>query len=98
HDDPANATEFLGQVRRALKPGGILGVIDHEGTPGADNASLHRIAFADAVKVIVNAGFALVGTSELLDNPDDDHTLRPFDPSLGRNTDRFTLKFRKPAP
>jgi predicted methyltransferase len=40
-------------------------------------------------------GFALTGTSELLDNPADDHTLGPFDPALGRNTDRFILRFVK---
>lgn len=95
NNDPAAARAFLGGVAAALKPGGVLGVIDHEGDPGADNAGLHRIAFADAVKSIVGAGFALVGTSELLDNPADDHSLGPFDPSLGRNTDRFVLKFVK---
>ena len=93
--NPANAQGFLAQVHGALRPGGILAVIDHEGTPGMDNTALHRIAFADAVNTIVNAGFALVGTSELLDNPDDDHTVGPFDPSLERNTDRFVLKFVK---
>jgi len=43
-----------------------------------------------------NAGFVLVGTSDVLVNPEDDHTLGPFDPSLGRRTDRFVLKFEKP--
>lgn len=93
--NPAAAQGLLGQVRTALKSGGILAVIDHEGTPGADNATLHRAAFDDAVKAIVGAGFALVGTSDLLDNPADDHSVGPFDPSLGRSTDRFVLKFVK---
>ncbi len=84
------------QVYNALKPGGIFGVIDHEGSTGADNASLHRIAFEDAVKSITAMGFALTGTSDLLNNPEDDHTLGPFDPSLGRKTDRFILRFVKP--
>ena len=71
-------------------------MIDHEGTPGADNASLHRIAFDEAVSAIVNSGqFALVGASDALDNTTDDHTVGPFDPSLGRNTDRIILKFVK---
>tara|TARA_B100000519_G_scaffold185098_1_gene179987 strand:+ start:45 stop:767 length:723 start_codon:yes stop_codon:yes gene_type:complete len=84
------------QVYNALKPGGIFGVIDHQGSAGADNASLHRIAFEDAVKSITAMGFALTGTSDLLDNPADDHTLGPRDPSLARNTDRFILRFVKP--
>ena len=83
------------QVLNLLKPGGIFGVIDHEGVTGADNSTLHRIAFADAVKSITSMGFALTGVSDLLDNPDDDHTLGPRDPSLGRNTDRSVLRFTK---
>ena len=78
-----------------LKTGGVLGILDHEGTPGADNATLHRIAFDEAVKAVLQSGFALVGSSEVLDNPADDHTVGPFDESLGRNTDRIVLKFMK---
>ena len=90
------AHERFTQVLNVLKPGGIFGVIDHEGVNGADNSTLHRIVFADAVKSITSMGFALIGVSDLLDNPDDDHTLGPRDPSLGRNTDRFVLRFIKP--
>ena len=91
-----DADTMLKDILDALKPGGILAVLDHEGTEGADNPTLHRIAFEDAVKAALNAGFVLVGTSDLLENPDDDHTLRPFDPSLERRTDRFVLKLEKP--
>ncbi len=94
--DPANAQAILASVLAALKSGGILGVIDHEGTKGADNATLHRIFTDDAVAAITAAGFVLAGSSELLHNDADDHTLGPFDPSLGRDTDRFVLKFTKP--
>jgi predicted methyltransferase len=94
--NPVAAQGFLGQIAAALKPGGILGVIDHAGNHGADNVTLHRIAFEDAVSAIVNSGqFALVGSADILDNPADDHSVGPFDPSLGRNTDRFVLKFVK---
>lgn len=95
NSNPQAAQATLAQVRAALKPGGILGVIDHEGTPGADNAALHRIAFDEAVKAIISAGYALVGSSEVLDNADDDHSVGPFDPALGRDTDRIVLKFVK---
>ena len=70
-------------------------MIDHEGTFGADNVSLHRIAFEDAVKAVLESGFVLAGASDILDNEADDHTVGPFDPSLGRNTDRLVLKFMK---
>lgn len=93
---PAAAQGFLSQIAGAMKTGGILAVIDHEGSPGADNPTLHRIAFDDAVKALVASGdFALVATSDMLDNPADDHTKGPFDESLGRNTDRFVLKLVK---
>lgn len=92
---PAAAAGLFGTVHTALKPGGILAVIDHAGSEGADNASLHRITFEDTVAALTAAGFALVGVSDLLENPADDHSVGPFDPSLGRNTDRFVLKFVK---
>lgn len=96
NSNPDAAQEALGQILGALKSGGVLGIIDHEGTPGADNASLHRIAFDEAVKAVVQSGFMLVATSEILDNSADDHSAGPFDPSLGRNSDRILLKFVKP--
>jgi len=96
NSNAATAQQILGAVASVLKTGGILGVIDHEGTPGADNATLHRIAFDDAVKALIQSGdFALVGVSDILDNPADDHSVGPFDPSLGRNTDRIVLKLMK---
>ncbi len=94
--DPAAAQGFLAEIAGAMKTGGILAVIDHEGSSGADNEALHRIAFDDAVKSLVAGGqFALVATSELLANPADDHSKGPFDPSLERNTDRFMIKLVK---
>ena len=95
NSDPAAAQSILGQVMGALKSGGILAVIDHEGTPGADNVSLHRIAFDDAVKAVLESGFVLAGASDALNNDADDHSVGPFDPSLERNTDRIVLKFMK---
>jgi predicted methyltransferase len=93
--DPQVAQGILEQVMTVLKPGGILGIIDHEGTPGADNAALHRIAFDEVVRAVTQAGFAVVGVSQVLDNPADDHTLSPTDPSLGRNTDRIVIRLMK---
>ena len=95
NSDPATAQDILAQVMGALKSGGILGVIDHEGTPGADNGTLHRISYDETVKAVLASGFVLAASSEILDNEADDHTVGPFDPSLGRNTDRLVLKFMK---
>lgn len=96
NSNPEMAQTILSGIVSALRPGGILAVIDHEGTPGADNVTLHRIAFDDAVKAILqNDNLALAGASDILDNPADDHSVGPFDPSLGRNTDRIVLQFIK---
>ena len=95
NNNPQVAQGLLGQVMTVLKSDGILGIIDHEGSPGADNAALHRIAFDEAVKALLQAGFVLAGASDILDNAADDHTVGPFDPSLGRNTDRIVLKLLK---
>jgi len=95
NSDPAAAQDIMGQLMGALKSGGIFAVIDHEGTPGADNVTLHRIAFDEAVKAVLAAGFVLAGASDVLDNDADDHSVGPFDPSLERNTDRIVLKFMK---
>jgi len=39
--------------------------------------------------------FALVGSSNILRNPKDDHSLLVFDPKIRGKTDRFIFKFRK---
>lgn len=93
--DPQVAQGILDQTLAALKPGGILGIIDHEGESGADNQTLHRIAFEELVTALTRGGFALVAVSNVLDNPADDHSLAPTDPSLGRNSDRIVLKLVK---
>ena len=90
------AQAFLGSAFEALKPGGVFAVIDHEGSAGQDNAGLHRIELAVAKEALESAGFVVESVSELLHNPADDHTLNIRDESLGRNTDRFLIRARKP--
>lgn len=87
---------FLGTAFKALKPGGVFAVIDHEGSAGQDNAGLHRIELAVAKKALENAGFVVEAVSDILHNPADDHTLNIRDEALHRNTDRFVIRARKP--
>ena len=96
NSNPEAGLAFLAEVKRILKPGAIFGLIDHEGSLGADNATLHRIALDDALMAAHRAGLQVVGVSDILDHSaTDDHTKGPFDPSLGRNTDRIILKLTK---
>lgn len=94
--DPAAAQDFLAAIHRVLKPGATFALIDHEGTPGADNAALHRIPMEDALEAVREAGFTVVESdSDILNVPSDDHTQAPFAAELERNTDRFILKLTK---
>jgi predicted methyltransferase len=91
------ADQFAAAVYNVLKPGGVFGVIEHVGNPDGDNEALHRLDRALAIEILTAAGFALEDDSGLLANPEDDHTKSVFAEGLRGNTDRFVLKFRKPA-
>ena len=92
----AEAQAFLGYVLKLLKPGGVLGVIDHSGSPGNDNAKLHRIEEQKVREAGKQAGFEVVEGSDLLRSPADNLASGVFDPAIRGHTDRFLLKFRKP--
>lgn len=53
---------------KALKPGGILGVVEHRGKPGSDRETMLNTGYMDEDAVIalaLNAGFVLDGRSEI---------------------------------
>lgn len=83
----------------ALKPGGVLLVIDHHAADGAGATlanKLHRIDIATVKSELAAAGFVLEADSDLLRNPADPRTASVFDPAIQGKTDQFVLKFRKP--
>lgn len=86
------------QLRKSLKPGGKLLIIDHSAKQGAGISvvkSLHRIEPAFVKKDIENRGFKFVKESKLLANPSDDQNISVFDPSIRRKADRFVFLFEK---
>jgi predicted methyltransferase len=91
--------KWLKTIYDAMKPGAVVGVIDHVANPGDTRATvekLHRID-PEVIKAdFKRAGFKLEATSDLLRNPADDHSLNVFDPKIRGNTDRVILKFRRP--
>ena len=91
------AVAMLEKVGAMLKPGGVVGIIDHAGNPGADNAALHRIDQASVVEAAEAAGFVVTGESDVLRNANDDRTAAVFDASIRGNTDRFVLQLQKSA-
>jgi predicted methyltransferase len=99
----------------ALKPGGILGVVEHRAKadqPQDPKAKSGYVREDYAIAMIERAGFKLIGKSEVNANPKDtaDHpegvwtlppTLELGDVDRDKylaigESDRFTLRFRKP--
>ena len=90
------AVGFLAAVKTLLKPGGVLGLIDHYGDADKDNNALHRLNVDTAWPIIEAAGFEVV-SSDMLRNPDDDRTTNVFDEAIRGKTDRVLYKLVKPA-
>jgi predicted methyltransferase len=93
--EPATV-EFLKSIHDVLKPGGVLGVIDHVGVAGQDNAKLHRMLPRQAHDALIKAGFTVEAESKLLANAGDDHTKGVVEPGLRGRTDQFMFRARKP--
>lgn len=84
---------------KALKPGGIYFIVDHQAAPGAGTsvtATLHRIESAAVKKEVEAAGFKLDAESPLLAHTADDHSLKVQETGIRGKTDQFVLRFRKP--
>jgi predicted methyltransferase len=91
--------QLLAELYRGMKPGAILGVVDHYAKAGSareTGGTLHRIDPAIVKAEMKMAGFELDGSSEVLRNMNDDHTLNMADPSVRGKTDRFVMRFVKP--
>jgi predicted methyltransferase len=107
--------QMLKAMHDALKPGGILGVVDHRANPDAPVDPQAKNGYVNeklAIELITAAGFEFVGSSEINANAKDTKdyeqgvwtlppTFRLGDRDRERfaaigESDRFTLKFRKP--
>jgi len=105
YEDPDNGwaaidgPKLLAEIRGALKPGGVVGVVDHYaplGSPSSTGNTTHRIDLDLLVADFEAAGFVLEDTSDMLRNAEDDRSILVFDPAVRGRTDRFVLRFRKP--
>lgn len=87
-------------VFRALKPGGLYVILDHQAATGAGTSvvgTLHRIEGSTLRAQVEAAGFVFEGESDAVRNPEDDHSLSVFDPAIRGRSDQFVYRFRKPA-
>ena len=97
---PTDRAAMNKRLYEALKPGGLLVVIDNAAKKGAGltaTKTLHRIDEDRVKREVIAAGFELVEESALLANPADPHTAGVFNDSIRGRTDQFLLKFRRPA-
>jgi predicted methyltransferase len=84
----------------ALKPGGILGIIDHHALPGrgiGDCHAVHRIEKQVVMEEVTAAGFRFEAETDLLANPGDPCTGMVHEKEIRDRTHRFVLKFRRPV-
>ncbi|GAC1300732.1 MAG: class I SAM-dependent methyltransferase [Steroidobacteraceae bacterium] len=93
-----DAGRVLEQLARALKPDGVLLVVDHSAKAGSGNAAstpLHRIEESYAIQDFEAHGFKVVAKSDLLRRPDDARDQISYKGSALGKTDRFVLVLRK---
>jgi predicted methyltransferase len=95
-----DVSAVLDQVVRALKPGGIVVVVDHSAKAGSGNSAageLHRIDEVYARKDFESHGLTFVTQSDALRRPDDPRDKISYKPPMLGKTDRFVDVFRKPG-
>jgi len=100
NDWPAiDGPKLLAELFAAMKPGAVLGLIDHAAAPGSPaetGGTLHRIDVGLVKRDFAAAGFVLEAESDVLRNSADDLGKGVFDPAVRGRTDRFVLRFRRP--
>jgi predicted methyltransferase len=96
---PADVAALNAAFFNALKPGGVLLVIDHVAESGSglrDTETLHRIDPERMKSEIEAAGFIFESQSDALRNPGDDHRRSVFDPLIRGRTDQVVFRFQRP--
>ena len=90
----------LAMIRKGLKPGGLMIIIDHDaekGAPSTTGTTLHRISDEIVMNDMKAAGFEFVDNIHVLKNDwEDDLSKSVFDESVRGNTSRFVHKYRSP--
>jgi predicted methyltransferase len=70
------AKNVIAATYKVLKHGGVFGIEEHRGDPGADQKTVDETGYVPeqmAIDLIESAGFKLAGKSEVNANPKDDH-------------------------
>lgn len=79
-----------------LRPGGIVGIVEVATDREGWDAETHRLNETVVIEDFTSGNFELAARSDMLANPDDDHSTTGF--QEGRHTmDRYLLEFVKPV-
>ena len=92
-------TAFLDMLCGAMKPGAVLGVVDHVADHGGNvrevAKSLHRVDPQQVISDMTGSCFDLAKESNMLRNTTDNHSQPAIKPDLRGKTDRFVYKFKR---
>ena len=92
-----NPAGFLDSVKRMLKPGGKLLIIDHNAPAGSGRemaTKSHRLNEEWAKKALTSNGFVLEKSYDGLRNKEDQLDKLVFDPAVRGKTDRYVHLYR----
>ena len=92
-----NTAGFIDSMKRMLKPGGKLLIIDHNapaGTGAEMVAKAHRLNEDFVKKSLTSRGFVLEKTYDGLRNKDDQLDKLVFDPAVRGKTDRYVHLYK----
>jgi predicted methyltransferase len=90
---------LVDKLCKAMKPGAVLGIIDHVAPAGSDPAvsgeELHRVDPERIKADLSSSCFVLQGEAQFLRNPADPLDLVVMDPAIRGKSDRVVLKYRR---
>jgi len=99
HNFNEKARKYINDAAfKALKSGGVYAIVDHtrRHMQKLDNENRRRVDPVLVIKEVQEAGFVLEDYSDLHYRADDELRYEVGRKTVTGNTDRFTLKFRKP--
>ena len=92
-----NVDGFLASIKRMLKPGGKLLIVDHNAAAGTGKevaSKLHRLNEDWSKKSLIAHGFVFEKSYDGLRNPNDQLDKMVYDPAVKGKTDRYVHLYR----
>jgi predicted methyltransferase len=92
-------SKLVSKLCNSMKPGAVLGIIDHVAEAGADPESsgedLHRVDPQRIKDDLAGSCFELEAEAPFLHNPEDQLKKAAMDPAVHGKTDRVIFKYRR---